>query len=199
MLINNNILQLLFHTWQKIFLILLLYLLVGCSVIDAQKGTSLSSTERWIILPFENFTLTPRAGEKVEAMLISLLRIKGITNLEMYQQPDEDKSTWPEFNDERKRQEIALLTNKDKATYAVTGSVEEWQYKHGVGNEPAVGLSIRIIEITTGKVIWSASGARSGWSTESLSGTAQKLLGKLISSLQIIKKPDYQEASASIE
>lgn len=80
-----------------------------------------------------------------------------------------------------------LLANKHNFSYAVTGSVEEWQYKLGVGSEPAVGLTIRVIEVATGKVIWSASGSRSGWSTGSLSGTAQKLLRDLISSIQITK------------
>jgi polysaccharide biosynthesis protein PelC len=80
-----------------------------------------------------------------------------------------------------------LLAMKDNASYAITGSVDEWQYKLGVGSEPVVGLTIRVIELPSGAVVWSASGARSGWSTGSLSGTAQKLLRELISKLEITK------------
>jgi polysaccharide biosynthesis protein PelC len=174
-----------FHIkFRFFFFIILLNLLLGCSVIDVQKNASLSSSGRWLIVPFQNFSQTPRAGEQVEEMLAILLRIRGVSNIEMYQQ-DETKDEWPESND-RKRQENALLSAmKEDISYAVAGSVDEWQYKLGVGSEPVIGLTIRIIEIPSGKVIWSATGARSGWSTESLSGTAQKLLKDLISKLEI--------------
>lgn len=191
MLIGNNIILHL-HSARKKFILLfsiiiLLNLLMSCSVINVQKGVSLSSTERWMILPFVNYSQTPRAGEQVEEMLATLLRIRGVPNIEMYKQQNEDKGGWPELNDRKHQENTLLLAIKDNVSYAIAGSVDEWQYKLGVGSEPAVGLTIRIIEISSGKVIWSASGARSGWSTESLNGTAQKLLKDLISSLEINK------------
>ncbi|MCO6426844.1 penicillin-binding protein activator LpoB [Nitrosomonas communis] len=183
----EKILQFVHLRFRFFFFIILLSLLMSCSVIDVQKSAPLSSSGRWLILPFQNYSQTPRAGEQVEEMLATLLRIRGVPQIEMYQQQDENKNSWPELND-RKRQEDALsLAIKDNASYAVAGSVDEWQYKLGVGSEPAVGLTIRIIEIPSGKVIWSASGARSGWSTESLSGTAQKLLRDLTSSIEVTK------------
>jgi|SRR3954451_8572035 TolB-like protein len=161
-------------------------LLAGCSVINAQKGTSLSSG-RWMILPFQNYSQNPRAGEQVEDLVATLLRVRGIADIDVYQQQDDDRSGLLEFND-RRRQEKALLTAiKSNVSYAVTGSVDEWQYKLGVGSEPAVGLTIRIIEVSSRKVVWSASGARSGWSAASLSGTAQKLVKELISSIEVTK------------
>lgn len=172
--------------FRFLFLIIIIHLLMACSVINVQKNVSLSASERWVILPFQNYSQIPRTNEQVEEILATLLRIRGVHNIEMYQQ-DEDKNEWPELND-RKYQENALsLAAKNNFLYAVAGSVDEWQYKLGVGSEPAVGLTIRIIEIPTGKVVWSASGARSGWSPESLNGTAQKLLRDLISSLEIRK------------
>jgi len=166
---------------------IVLNLLAARSVIDVQKGPSFSSSERWIILPFQNYSQAPRAGEQVEEMLATMFRIRGIANIEMYQQQDEDKSEWLEFNDRKRQEKALLLANKHKFSYAVTGSVDEWQYKLGVGSEPVVGLTIRIIEIPSGKIVWSASGARSGWSTGSLNGTAQKLLRDLISRVDIAK------------
>ncbi|SDW71746.1 hypothetical protein [Nitrosomonas communis] len=182
---SKKILRFAHLKFRFFFLIILLNLLIACSVIDIQKSAPLSSSERWLILPFQNYSQTPRAGEQVEEILSTLLRIRGISNIEMYQLDDDSKNDWAEFND-RKRQEKAMsLAIKENVSYAVTGSVDEWQYKLGVGSEPVVGLTIRIIELSSGKVIWSASGARSGWSTESLSGTAQKLIKNLISDLSI--------------
>lgn len=170
-----------------LFIIILLNLLTSCSVTNVQKGVSLSSSERWIILPFQNYSQTPRAGEQAEEILATLLRIQGLPNIEMYQQQDDEKSEWPELNDRKYQKNTLELASKENISYAVTGSIDEWQYKLGVGSEPAVGLTIRIIEVPSGKVVWSASGARSGWSTESLTGTAQKLLKNLISDLNITK------------
>jgi polysaccharide biosynthesis protein PelC len=162
-------------------------LLSSCSVVDVHKSAPLSSSQRWIVLPFQNYSQTPRAGEQVEEMVATLFRIRGIPNIEMYQVQDEDKGGWLDFNDRKRQEKALLLAIKHSASYAVTGSVDEWQYKLGVGSEPVVGLTIRVIEIPSGAVVWSASGAQSGWSTGSLSGTAQQLLRELIANIEIKK------------
>lgn len=175
----------LIHIKFKFLLFLFACLVVGCSVIDVQGEAKFSPSKDWAILPFHNYSLAPRAGEKAEMILATLLRVKGITNIEMYQEENDDIDIWPE-RDDRKRQENAMrLAAKDNISYAITGSIEEWQYKHGVGSEPAVGMTIWVVEVESGRVIWSASGARSGWSTESLSGTAQKLIRELVSNLKV--------------
>ena len=71
------------------------------------------------------------------------------------------------------------------ASYAVTGNVAEWRYKNGPDGEPAVGLTLQIIEIPSGAVLWSAAGSRSGWGRESVSGTAQKLLRDLLADVRV--------------
>jgi hypothetical protein len=63
--------------------------------------------------------------------------------------------------------------------YAIAGSVEEWRYKAGLDGEPAVGLSMRLVDLDSGEILWSGSAARSGWSRDSLSGTAHKVLEEL--------------------
>ncbi len=185
MLIGHRNIQRIFRIRFIFPFFILLNLLAGCSVIDVQESASFSSSNRWVILPFQNYSLTPRAGEQAEAMLSTLLRIRGIANIETYQQQNEDKRGWSELDDRKREENALLLAINDNVSYAVAGSVEEWQYKLGVGSEPVVGLTIRIIEIPSGKVVWSASGARSGWNTESLNGTAQKLLRELTSGIKI--------------
>jgi polysaccharide biosynthesis protein PelC len=170
-----------------LFFIISSNFLIACSVVDVHKGAPLSSSERWMILPFQNYSQAPRAGEQVEEMVATLFRVRGIPNIEMYEPQDEDKGSWLDFNDRKRQEKALLLAIKRNVSYAVTGSVDEWQYKLGVGSEPVVGLTLRVIEVPSGAVVWSAKGARSGWSTGSLSGTAQKLISELISSIEIIK------------
>lgn len=48
------------------------------------------------------------------------------------------------------------------APYILTGRVTEYTYKSGVGEQPAVGVTARLIETESGRVLWSASRARTG-------------------------------------
>ena len=62
--------------------------------------------------------------------------------------------------------------------------MEEWQYKNGLDGEPAVGISLRVLDAKSGTVLWSKSGARAGWSRESLAGNAQTVIDKLVGALR---------------
>jgi hypothetical protein len=85
---------------------------------------------------------------------------------------------------ERKLAEQALAWAKQReARYAVSGSVEEWRYKVGVDGEPVVGLALTVTDLSSGAVVYSASGGKSGWSREALSGVAQKLVKELLAEL----------------
>ncbi|MEN9426570.1 MAG: hypothetical protein RLZZ220_919, partial [Pseudomonadota bacterium] len=66
------------------------------------------------------------------------------------------------------------------ARYAVTGTVDEWRYKVGVDGEPAVGVALWVVDVSTGRTVWSGVGAKSGWSRDALSAVAQRLLKSLL-------------------
>lgn len=72
------------------------------------------------------------------------------------------------------------------AAYILTGMVTEYGYRYGVGEQPAVGVTARLIEAETGKVLWSATRARtgSGWvREESLGLTVSRVCRELARSL----------------
>ena len=80
-----------------------------------------------------------------------------------------------------KRQEQALAWAKEQGVrYALGGSVDEWRYKVGVDGEPAAGLTLQIIDVQSGEILWSGAGGKSGWSREALSAVAQKLIRELL-------------------
>lgn len=174
-----------FNSRNLLLVAILLGAVSACTVIDKQGIESFQATKTWILLPFQNHSGTPRAGDKVEDILATLLRGKGIDNLQVYQYPNEKEAIWPILDDKRRQENALKIARKDNFYYGITGSIEEWSYKTGVGGEPAVGLTIRIIEIPSGKVVWSATGAKSDWGAETVSGTAQKLLNDLLSNLEI--------------
>lgn len=156
----------------------------GCATQQIQHGPRLEAEARWTQLPIVNHTEVPHAGERVEAVLGTLLRVHGVRELAPYSLPADDASL-PDLDD-RRRVETALARAKAAGfVYGVTGSVEEWRYRSGIDGEPAVGLTVQVIEVATGKVLWSGSGARAGWGREVLAGTAQKLIDSMLDELDL--------------
>ena len=79
-------------------------------------------------------------------------------------------------------QDALAWAREQKLRYALAGSVEEWRYKVGVDGEPAAGITLHILDVASGDILWSGSGGQSGWSREALSAVAHKLMRKLLES-----------------
>jgi hypothetical protein len=158
--------------------------LAGCggAATSIHRGAALRPTTKWVLLPVQNHSETPQAGERVEAMLETLLRKGGVTDLDMYPAAKEDDARL--LTGDRQRFEAALEWARGKYEYGVTGSVEEWRYKSGLDAEPAIGVSMRVVDLSSGKVVWAATGTQSGSGAENASGTAMKLLDTMVEELR---------------
>jgi hypothetical protein len=161
-------------------LVVIAALATGCSSFTRESGQTLPRNASWGVAPLINYAQTPQAGERAEQILISILAEEGVRPLMYPQAPRQDLL----LQDDRERQIQALdWARQQRLAYVITGSVEEWQYKNGLDGEPAVGVSLQVLEPATGRVVWSSSGARAGWSRESLAGAAQKVLRELVGNL----------------
>lgn len=156
----------------------------GCVVQQIQPGPRLDAHARWVLLPVQNHGETPQAGERVEAILGTILRARGLSDLRDHAAPKET-SGLPELDEKRRYESALAQARSDGFDYGVTGSVEEWRYRSGLDGEPAVGVTVQAVDVKSGRVLWSASGARSGWGRDTLSGTAEKLLSQLVSTLRL--------------
>lgn len=164
-------------------ILLLLPLLAACSTQRVEKGEALSRNASWVLLPVVNQSQAPQAGERVEALVETELRVLG---LDPRHYPVGTGHNPLALLDEERRFRTALQwARRQKFRYGVTGSVQEWRYKSGLDGEPAAGISLRVIDVDSGKVLWAASGARTGWGYESLSGTATKLVHQLLGALEL--------------
>ncbi len=155
-------------------------LLGACSVVDVARGTApLERGAKWALLPMSNHTESPQAGLRAESIAEVLLRARGVGSLARYPaslNPD----ALLEPADRKLQGEALKWARGENARYAVYGAVDEWRYKVGIDGEPAVGLALHVMDLKTGEVVWSAAGARSGWSREALSAVAQKLMRELL-------------------
>lgn len=167
------------------------FLVAACStaIQSADQTAALSSQAKWVLLPIANNTATPQAALSAEAMLDHLLRRHGLAKLLNYPAAL-SRDTLFEPTERKVSEEAQKWAREQGARYAVTGSVEEWRYKVGIDGEPAVGVTLRVIDLSSGEVVWSASGAKSGWSREALSAVAQSLLTDLLRKLQLDAEDD---------
>ncbi len=152
--------------------------LAACSTIDVAPRAELDRSARWAMLPLANHTETPQAGSRAAAIVEGVLRARGIA--ELVRAPGElGAESLLEPQDAQAVDKALAWARSHGIRYAVTGSVSEWRYKVGVDGEPAVGLTLQVVDVPAGKVVWTATGARSGFSREALSAVAHKLVRDL--------------------
>lgn len=163
----------------RLLLVLSLVSLGACSTVETARAPALQKNVRWALLPALNNTETPQAGARLEEITASLMQAHGVNELLHYP----PASATPDLlaPADRQAQQAALdWARSQNVRYAVLGSVQEWRYKTGVDGEPAAGITLSILDAGSGKVLWSGTAARTGWSRESVAGVAQKLVDKLL-------------------
>jgi len=153
-------------------------LLAACSTLDRGQPPQLERKASWVVLPFANHTETPMAGSRAQAIAQSLLVAR--TGKVLVAPTNTQQEALFDAADEARRQQALEWARSQKVRYALTGTVEEWRYKVGVDGEPAAGVTLQIIDVATGEMLWSGSGGKSGWSREALSAVAHKLIRSLL-------------------
>lgn len=138
------------------------------------------------LLPFENLSSDPNAGQIVAQLFASELYARGIFRLM------EETEARKRANDAKLN--LALLGEKFSAAEAARalgveallyGSVAEYRYQHGLKEEPSIGFSVRLVS-RDGVVLWASSRAAVGGGVlqrASLTGLAQDLVTIMVRSL----------------
>ncbi len=195
--------------------VLSVFVLSGCSVDRVYEGDPLDDRAAWALLPIVNQSQTPQAGERVESIMISLLRNRGIKRIGQY--PKQLQSQSLMLMDDQARYANALSWALAQGyRYGITGTVEEWRYKAGLDGEPAVGITLKVLDLqalskqsklnasssmetkvepavetkiepNTEPTIWTATGARTGWGREGVAIAAHKLLNELLDGMRFIE------------
>ena len=160
-------------------------LLTACETMTASKRVAVSAEETWALLPMKNLSKTPLAGSRAKALVETHLRAQGVTNIDVYEgAPDQPLMA---LLDETGQLNTAKEWAKEQGyIYGVTGSVQEWQYKNGLDNEPSVGLTLKFINVQTDEVMWVASASRTGWGYNNLSKVASKTIKEILADVKFM-------------
>jgi hypothetical protein len=154
--------------------------LAGCATTDTGgTGPAIERNAKWVMLPVLNHTEVPQAGQRAEAITEGLLRAHGVSDLTRYP-AILNVDTLFEPSERKIMIEAEKWARVQGARYAIYGAVDEWRYKVGIDGEPAVGVALHIMDLQSNQVVWTGVGGKSGWSRESLSGVAQKLIRDLL-------------------
>lgn len=158
--------------------------LAGCTTLNQGGSGSVSKSESMTVLPFLNNTETPYAADRAEAIVVALLQAGGFSHVEQYQAVAKEEE--PSLDRGVKRRADALAWARQRnVRYCVTGVVNEWRYKVGLDGEPVAGFTLQVMELPEGKVIWSATGGKSGWSRDAVSAVAQQVIANMVDAIPV--------------
>ena len=158
-------------------------LLSACatSSFHASPKPSIEAGATWVVAPLINNTATPYAGSRashITAALLAQHKAGRVLNA-----PDPmSGSNLPLDNGEAAQDAAHAFAVKQQARYLVTGSVDEWHYKIGLDGQPAVGFTLSVIDLQSGRTLWTGAASASGSSREGVAVLAQNTLEKLVSS-----------------
>ena len=170
-------------------------ILSACGTLNSTPGISVAGNEQFVLLPFENLSITPQADTRLQRLVETHLRTAGVHNVSVYSQPQ--PTSLKAILDTRYQVDKALQqVAASGARYAVSGSVHEWQYNNGADREPVVGITLSLIDLGTGDVLWQGNAAKSGWGSASLSATADSTVEELLHQLRFVAS-DHQNMSVN--
>jgi len=170
---------------QLLLLVAGLILLAGCSTMHQGMREAAPQAETWVVLPFVNNTETPFAAERAEAITTALLYARGVQRVVTAPlDPAADVEALTDRGLKRQREGLEWA-KKQNFRYALQGTVTEWRYKVGLDGEPVAGMTLQLLDLQDGKVLWSGSAGKSGWSREAVSAVAQQVLEQLIRTITL--------------
>jgi hypothetical protein len=169
---------------MKIIMIpLLLAALSSCASYHVSQSPAVNKTARWIIMPISNQSTTPMAGQQAEQILSSIMFNLGVdTDLYPENENTDLASILDQSANNKKAYEWLASQTYD---YVLTGTIQEWHYKTGLDGEPAIGVTLELISVSSGKTIWKSSGSRAGWGRESVASAGHTVIENILDGLTL--------------
>ncbi|MGH9478832.1 MAG: hypothetical protein ACRD1A_06350 [Terriglobales bacterium] len=169
-------------TWT--FLVLTALGLSGCAStqLDTAPSPHPDREAAWCVPPPANNTSTPYAGERVQRQLAALLGARGLPRL-LLPPASDNSGPLPIDNGANDQRQALDWARHHGARYALLASVDEWDYKIGLDGQPAVGFTVRLLDLQSGRIIWSGVASASGNSREGLAVLSERTLSGLVERL----------------
>jgi hypothetical protein len=161
----------------------LLALTAGCATVVHHGGPpgGMIRVDRLLLPPFVNATDDEHAGRALTEITGSALVEAGLA---LYQTEDvliksaADKAQGPDGR-------YAELARTVNATHLLLGTVHEYRYKTDLDGDPAVGITLRLVDAASGQTLWQGTGGNVGFAFASLTSASRKAVRTLVQEMPV--------------
>ncbi len=170
-------------TLSRLLLACALLLGAGCATVVHHGGspTSLIPVERLLLPPFVNATDDDHAGRALTEITGSALVEAGIPLYQTEETLIKSAADKAQGADGR----YAELARGAGASHRLIGTVHEYRYKTDLDGDPAVGLTLRLVEVASGRTVWQGTGGNVGYAFASVTSAANKAVVTLVRQLPV--------------
>lgn len=177
---------------MRVFLVVCLgvFFFAGCSAVtkNVSSAVKLESSKSCVVMPFINDTNHYGADDAVAAIVETELHKKNICVLTEQSETAQKLKALGVAKDRLFEKNYAAdLAVKLGVDYAFIGRVTEYGYQYGLREDPAVGVSIKLIDANASKVVWAADEGRVKRSyllRDSLAATAIECVQSVLSDIK---------------
>ncbi|MCW8808314.1 MAG: hypothetical protein OQK79_09410 [Rhodanobacter sp.] len=169
---------------RSVIVSMALALLAACATSSFHAGPApaVERSASWVVAPLVNNTATPYAGQRAAQLVTALLAQRDVGQV-VAAPATSDAGGLPIDNGATAEDAARTFASQQNARYLIRGSVDEWSYKIGLDGQPAVGFTLSVVDLTSGKVLWAGAASASGGSREGVAVLAQETLNRLVESL----------------
>lgn len=156
-------------------------LLAGCGIVVHHGGPGSIVVSRLLLPPFVNATDHEHAGRALTEMTGSALVEAGIPLFQTEEtllKSAEEKAQGPDGR-------YAELARAANATHLLIGTVHEYRYKTDLNGDPAVGITLRLVDAATGQTLWQGTSGNVGYAFASLTTASARAVDSLVRQLPV--------------
>ncbi len=159
-------------------LVLSSLVLSGCRTVTTFHKPNIEKIDfgKLAVIPFENESSSPEAGRVVSKLFSTELQAK--TTLAIMPDHEIRNRIGLEEVKPGSPRYFTELGKKLGVSTLVTGTITEYRYRRSLGEAPVVGITVRMIDVTSGNLLWGAAIADEGWCFLNYRGSLSELAQK---------------------
>jgi hypothetical protein len=171
-----------FNQTVRLALVAAAMLLTACGSMryNVSNRISLPSNAVIAVGPMANNSSTPLANRQVESMVATIMQTKGFKHIIPYPRKKSCEKLLYCTDEGLTHAQLIHWGRAHHVKYVMTGAANEWGYKVGLDGEPVAGVSLSLINVTTGQIVWTAVGSAIGSSRSGLDVIGQQLINNLL-------------------
>lgn len=177
--------------YRILFLALLLIVVTACARSHRTEyfATAGFETDRSVaVLPLVNLTPQPQAGRIAGDVLAG--ELYGVEGMRFVERTAVQEALRTDDEDIEHVMDVSVaqaIGRKLGVQGVIYGSVTEYAYRRGLDQNPVVGITVRMLDVQSGAVLWAATVTRTGTAPfpggDSLSKTLQEACADIVESL----------------